>query len=402
LDPAGSLQAFRQRVDGAQSQRPEENFEFRNPNPKEARSPNAVRESAWVSFVLRVSALIRNAGFGFRISLWRATKLEVAFQPPAFPNAPLSCSRRPATVPRQMHEPSPNRRTPSSERTLVGLLSGIALLLWLCAGTPRCAAAPATAEELLRQANDAARQGRFEEALNLATTATEQAPTNAQAWLARGRLHEARGNFAAAISDLDRALALNPRLSAAWQTRGVARFKAGRFAQAVADFDEFIKLAPEQAPHHWQRGIALYYAGRYDEGRRQFELHQTVNPNDVENAAWHFLCVARLHGLKRARAALLSVQRDPRVPMREILELFAGKATPEQVLAAARAGDPPPARLKEQLFYAHLYVGLFHEAAGEKARAREHITKAAQEFRVNHYMGDVARVHAARFDQPAP
>ena len=64
------------------------------------------------------------------------------------------------------------------------------------------------------------------------------------------------------------------------------------------------KAVPDEAPYLWQRGIALYYAGRYDDCRRQFESHRSVNPDDVENAAWHFLCVARAESPAKARAAL--------------------------------------------------------------------------------------------------
>src|SRR5204863_2991600 len=117
-----------------------------------------------------------------------------------------------------------------------------------------------------------------------------------------------------------------------------------------------------RAAQHWQRGISCYYAGRYDDGRKQFELHQTVNPNDVENAAWHFLSVARSAGLAKARASLLPVSGDSRVPMTQIYALFAGKAKADDVLAAAQGGYASPAKLNRHLFYSHLYVGLYYEA----------------------------------------
>jgi lipoprotein NlpI len=44
------------------------------------------------------------------------------------------------------------------------------------------------------------------------------------------------------------------------------------------------------------------------------------------------------------------------------------------------------------LFYAHLYIGLYYEAAGDAKAAREHLERAVS-YRANHYMGDVARVH---------
>jgi lipoprotein NlpI len=171
-------------------------------------------------------------------------------------------------------------------------------------------------------------------------------------------------------------------------SRAVTDFTKGRFAESAAGFDTLAKLAPDRAPHLWQRGIALYYAGRYDDCRRQFESHRTVNPDDVENAVWHFLCVARASSPQRARTALLPVGPDPRVPMREIYEMFRGRVTPPQVISAA-AGDP------EAQFYAHLYVGLYFDALGMGARALEHIKLAAadQFAPVSGYMHMVARVH---------
>ena len=117
--------------------------------------------------------------------------------------------------------------------------------------------------------------------------------------------------------------------------RAVADFENGRFAESAAAFDSLAKAVPDQAPYLWQRGIALYYAGRYDDCRRQFESHRAVNPDDVENAAWHFLCVARAESPAKARAALLPVGPDARVPMREVYQMFRGTLTPEQVLSAA-------------------------------------------------------------------
>jgi lipoprotein NlpI len=173
--------------------------------------------------------------------------------------------------------------------------------------------------------------------------------------------------------------------------RAVAEFSKGRIPESVAAFDELARLAPAEAPYLWQRGIALYYAGRYRDCRAQFESHRTVNPDDVENAAWHFLCVARAESPKAARTALLPVGPDSRVPMREIYEMFRGATGAEAVLKAA--GTRPQAR-----FYAHLYIGLYAEATGDPARAREQIELAAhpQFADAGGYMHMVAVVHLGR------
>lgn len=169
--------------------------------------------------------------------------------------------------------------------------------------------------------------------------------------------------------------------------QAVGDFLAGRLAESVTGFDALARMDPERAPQLWQRGIALYYAGRYKDCRSQFESHRTVNPNDVENAAWHFLCVARGESVQAAKAALLPVGPDSRTPMRQVYDMFRGRLTPAEVMAAA--GDRP-----ESQFYAHLYVGLYGEALGDKSLALEHIKAAADErFSMGGYMHAVAKLH---------
>jgi lipoprotein NlpI len=170
--------------------------------------------------------------------------------------------------------------------------------------------------------------------------------------------------------------------------RAVADFESHRIAESVAGFDKLAAQVPRLAPQLWQRGIALFYVGRYKDCRAQFESHRTVNPADVENAAWHFLCVAKADSPQAARAALLPVGPDPRKPMREIYDMFRGTRSPEEVVASA-------GRQPESQFYAHLYLGLYFDVIGNARRALEHIRIAAEEryATVGGYMHIVARVH---------
>jgi lipoprotein NlpI len=170
--------------------------------------------------------------------------------------------------------------------------------------------------------------------------------------------------------------------------RAITDFSNSRITEAVAGFDAVAKMAPQEAPFLWQRGIALYYAKRYKDCRAQFESHRTVNSDDVENAAWHFLCVAREESPAKAKAALLPVGPDPRVPMRQVYEMFRGDLKPEDVLKAGAGSN-------RSEFYAHLYVGLYYEATGNAARAREELTAAAADryYSPELYMHMVAKVH---------
>ena len=178
-------------------------------------------------------------------------------------------------------------------------------------------------------------------------------------------------------------------LAASHQSRGELHFQNGRIAECLKDFDRVVELIPEQGPHHWQRGIADYYAGHFVEGVEQFEQHKTVNPEDVENAAWHFLCLARAPGgsVELARSKLLPVHDDGRVPMKEIYKLYAGKTTPGAVLQAGKEGGDL------SRFYADLYVGLYLEIMGKEKESLQLIARAAVNPKADHYMGDVARTH---------
>src|SRR6266478_418376 len=254
-------------------------------------------------------------------------------------------------------------------------------------------AAESANEDLLTRAKATYAGGNVDTAIALATKAIEATPSDVRPYLVRAQFYEHSRELPKALTDYNEALKLDPKLAQAWQLRGLVHFKFAHIDESIADFDRFIELMPDQAPYHWQRGISYYYAGRFEDGRKQFELHQTVNPNDVENAAWHFLCVARSAGVQKARASLIPVKEDARVPMLQILSLFAGKLDPEDVLRVARAGEPPASELQRRLFYAHLYLGLYFEASGNETKSYEHISQASRQFGADDYMSHVARVH---------
>ena len=193
-------------------------------------------------------------------------------------------------------------------------------------------------------------------------------------------------------------LTLDPKAVNLHYVRGRANFCAGRIDKAVADFDRFAELRPAEKPRLWERGIALYYARKFEQGAAQFALYQTFHNNDVENATWRYICMAPTVGVDKARAELLPIENDRRVPMMQIYALYRGELQPADVLRAVIQGDPDKDQLNERQFYAELYLGLYHEAAGDAALAKEHLTKAV-DHKIGHYMWDVAHVHLERLQQ---
>ena len=262
---------------------------------------------------------------------------------------------------------------------------------------PRMAAAAdadGAGKPLIEQAMAAWQRGDPAEAEKLSQRVVSELPEGPAGWLLRVRLFDALGQPLAVATNLSQLIRIQPGSAALYEKRGVALFQAGNVLESVTDFDRANELDPRNAPQNWQRGIALYYVGRFADGRAQFESHQTVNSQDVENAVWHFLCTAREQGIPAARSKLIAISDDGRVPMKEVHRLFAGRATAADVLIAAEAVKGTDTEKSRPRFYAHLYLGLYFEAIGDLTKAREHIEKSLPLAGSNDYMGTVARVHA--------
>ena len=213
----------------------------------------------------------------------------------------------------------------------------------------------------------------------------------------QAQLASRAGDHAKAVEGFTKVLALKPTeqdRAAVLQRRGESYFKLAKIKESITDFDAYLKIRPKQDPYHWQRGISYYYANEFKKGHEQFERHQVVNSNDVENAVWHYLCLARAKGVKEAKKKLIPIVGDGRIPMMEVHALFGGNSTPEKVLAKARGDEVKGARLERQLFYAHLYLGIWYETKNELKLRNKYIALAAAVADNHGYMGDVARVHA--------
>ncbi|MCC9645291.1 tetratricopeptide repeat protein [Rhodopirellula sp. JC740] len=174
-----------------------------------------------------------------------------------------------------------------------------------------------------------------------------------------------------------------------------ALLRAGRAKDSVKHYEQAIQERPSVRPYLWQYGIALFFVERFEDGRELFEAHRKVNPNDVENAAWHFLCEAKANGIDSARKLLLPAPGDRRIPMSEILARLPG-GDDSGIEEAAKA-LPPGASQQSARFYADLYLGLIADAEGDQPKAKRHMQLAAQ-APLNHYMADIARVYATHLN----
>ncbi|MEX2139664.1 MAG: tetratricopeptide repeat protein [Pirellulales bacterium] len=250
--------------------------------------------------------------------------------------------------------------------------------------------------DLLQRASEALAEKRHDQAIRLASEAIAAEAKEPAGYALRARAYIAAGKSAEAINDLSRLLQMNPQQPRLLELRGTEYFKLQRFKEAIADFNQECRLEPAREPWHWKRGLAYHYAGQYDKGRDQFQQYHDREDNDVENAVWRVLCMARIKdvGLKKAQADILVVRRDPRLPMMEVYALFAGKAKPEEVLRAIERGQPDERELNSRTFYGNLYLGLYFDMTGHPKRAVEHL-KIAVKHPIEHFMWDIAKLHLA-------
>lgn len=219
-------------------------------------------------------------------------------------------------------------------------------------------------------------------------------PTGASQLLrqANGLLN--REQYAQAAAKASAAAAMASDTPQLLQQAAEILYRSGASAESLPLFERVIELLPDSAPFNWQRGIALCSCGKFAEGAKQFETHHSVNPDDVENSAWYFLCVAKTQGLEAARKTVIPSRGDGRQPLMSVLEMLQQKLEPAQVLEAATANTQPGSQRQRAEFYAALYVGLYYDALGDSQQAATYL-KRSLATGDRGYMVDVARVYLA-------
>jgi lipoprotein NlpI len=222
--------------------------------------------------------------------------------------------------------------------------------------------------------------------------AQETKPVSIDGWHRRAEKALAEGKADQAIREMDEVIQSLPSNANLHIIRGSLKFRSGRIEDSLVDFDKVIELEPHFKPELWQRGIALYYAGKYKEGLDQFSIHRDVNPNDVENAFWHFMCNAKLKGVEAAQKDVLLAGFDRRVPLMQVQQLILGKGTVEEVIAACEKDSMGTQGQKLSQFYGYLYVGLYYDVLGDAANAEKYMQKCVDQNTPS-YMYDVAKLH---------
>lgn len=184
-----------------------------------------------------------------------------------------------------------------------------------------------------------------------------------------------------------------------YSRRADTLFFLGQFDAAVADYEKMVELDKKLDASHWRRGIAWFYAGTFKKAAHQFEIYNSFDDVDRENGIWRFFSQTRAYGIARARKGLLKYKKDDREPFPAVYQLFAGKNTPEKILALIRSAKIDKTEREKRLFYAQLYIGLDHAIHDRDRKAIVHLREAvANTWGPGagfgpHYMWQVGRLH---------
>lgn len=205
------------------------------------------------------------------------------------------------------------------------------------------------------------------------------------------------GDRTAAIKAVESSLAANPAAPRVIMMAADTYLRCGKPELALPLYDQYIEFFPESMPQLWQRGIALYFLGQHTKATEQFVEHRKVNPHDVENAAWHFVCLAKAESFEKANQSVLPAPNDPRIPMAQVQQMLkSGDVTVVTKRMDQISKDEP--EYASAMFYGNFYLGLYADAKGDRATAIEKMALAAKDA-PHHYMGDVCRVYAEYLDK---
>jgi len=141
---------------------------------------------------------------------------------------------------------------------------------------------PADPNDRFRQATEAMRQGRLDDAAAGFAAAVTAAPTFAEAHLNLGLVLEEQGKNEEAILSLQKALKLKPRLRGANLFLGIAEYRLNRFDLAIGSLTKESALDPSSANAWMWLGVAQLAAGHADEAAGSLDRAAKLDPKNTD------------------------------------------------------------------------------------------------------------------------
>jgi lipoprotein NlpI len=188
----------------------------------------------------------------------------------------------------------------------------------------------------------------------------------------RADAYIAKGDYDHAIADDTEAIRINPEHNSAYVSRAEAYRKKGDYVPALEDLGEALRIDPKYSYAYETRALTNFYAGKYDAAASDLELLVAEDDPAPDDVLLLYITRARLRRESavaelETNAAKLKQTNWP-VP---VIELFLGRRTPEETLAAASSF--PNLRCD-----AEFYLGEWYLLRGDRAAAMDHLKTSAQ------------------------
>lgn len=192
----------------------------------------------------------------------------------------------------------------------------------------------------------------------------------------RGALYDALGMVTLARVDFNLVLELRPGMSDAYNYIGIHATQAGDFDAAFEAFDSVLELDPEHPYVFLNRGIAAYYAGQYDLAQVDLADYQYQEPADPYRVLWLFFADYALdpgHAYERLEQHQQGLPDDWEL---NLVRLFTGQITPQQLMASTLENVHDQRTLTERLTEAYFYLGKYERMQNQPDEAANYFKLA--------------------------
>ncbi|HWQ33241.1 MAG TPA: tetratricopeptide repeat protein [Blastocatellia bacterium] len=133
-----------------------------------------------------------------------------------------------------------------------------------------------------REATEAQRAGRFDEAAAAYAEVIRLRPALAEAYVNFGLVRQEQKQYDEAVKLFEKAIALKPQLAGAHLFLGIARYSLGQTEPAIVALDEAVRLLPKDARALMWLGVAHLAAGHAAEAAKHLDAAATLQPADVD------------------------------------------------------------------------------------------------------------------------
>ena len=199
----------------------------------------------------------------------------------------------------------------------------------------------------------------------------------AVAYFNRGWAYAQKLRYDKAIEDYSQAIRIDLKYADAYFARGWAHEKKGAYGNAIKDYSQAIEMKPDYALAYNNRGVLKLHLNEYETAALDFAAAYSLSDAGLRPYSLLWLYLSRVRSGVDGKQELaekaggIDLARWPGV----LVSLFLGRATQEEVLAAAMKGANAGEQ-REKLCVAFFYLGQHHLLQGDKEGAIRLFKKA--------------------------